>query len=225
MLSEQLLHLLCLLFDCRCFVFPEPGARGFRLAVHDRYPSTPLPLAPGYLDIRQLMSHPGAYRGVAEVMATVWRFEFARVQRLSDIRDASTPLVAVLSEITGIPMISPRLSQKTHGVPRTIDGAYRSGDHVALIDDVVSEQGVSKRKALATLRSEGLEVPFIGVVLDNRSSPDEAVDGVPVYSLLQWHASFTALHNGGRITDAVYEQCIAYPKQLADALRKHGIKE
>ena len=225
MLSAQLFRLLNTLINCRCFVFPEPGACGFRRTIHDRYPSISLPLAPGYFDIRQLMSHPGAYRDVAEVMAAVWQRELTWVQRVSDIRDASTPLVAVLSEITGIPMISPRLSPKARGAPQAVDGAYRSGERAALIDDVVSEGAVSKRRALAILRNEGLEVVFIGVVLDNRLSSGKAVDGVPVHSLLQWHASFTVLRDAGHITDAVYEQCIAYPRQLADALREHGIEE
>jgi len=122
MLREHVSGLLHTLFDYKCFVFPEPGSPGFRRAVHDRYPSVPLPLAPGYFDIRQLMSHPGAYRYVAGVMAATWRMEFARIQRLSDIRGASTPLVAMLTEVTGIPMISPRLTKKTHGILRTIGG-------------------------------------------------------------------------------------------------------
>lgn len=223
MISEQEARLLHMLFDCRCFVFAEPGACGFRLAVHDRHPSYPLPFVPAYFDIRQLMAHPGAYRAVAEAMAAVWQREIAEVQRLSDIRDASTPLVAILSDIAAKPMISPRLSPKTHGVPRAIDGIYRSGDRVALIDDVVSEGAVSKRKALAVLRGEGLRVVFIGVVMDNRSHRDEPVEDVPVRSLLGWRESLDALHEAERISSATRDQCVAYPELLADALRMHGI--
>lgn len=223
MLSERQASLLHMLFDCWCFVFPEPGTPGFRLAVHDRYPSYPLPLAPAYLNIRQIMSHPGVYRHVAGVMAVAWQQEIAGVERLSDIRDASTPLVAILSEITKIPMISPRFIKKSHGIPRAIDGAYCRGDRVALIDDVVSEEAVSKRKALAVLRGEGLEVAFIGVVMDNRFRRGDPVDGVPVHSLLGWHESFQALHEAERISGETRDQCVAYPQLLADELRKHGI--
>jgi len=90
---------------------------------------------------------------------------------------------------------------------------------------VASNEAVSKRKALAILRNEGLDVPFIGVVLDNRSLCGQAVDGIPVFSLLAWGPSFQLLHESERVPREVYQECVDYPQRLREALRTHGINE
>ena len=87
----------------------------FRLKLHETQPDAPL--SPIYVDLRVLRSFPDALDTAVAALAEMIDARELRFTRYADIPMAATPLVAVLSHLTRVPMITPR-EAKTHGVAR-----------------------------------------------------------------------------------------------------------
>ena len=62
-------------------------------------------------------------------------------------------------------MISPRQDEKSHGVARKIDGAYKPGQVALLVDDLITKAD-SKLATIATLEENGLKVTDVVVLVD-----------------------------------------------------------
>lgn len=144
------------LFDYRLVKFGE-----FRLKLHEKNPDAPL--SPIYIDLRMLRSVPRLMREV------VWAYEgltaTLEFNCYADVPTAATPIVAILSHNTRMPMVSPRMGSKTHGVPGKVDGIYISGQTVLLVDDLITTAD-SKLEAIFILEDCGLVVKDVVVLVD-----------------------------------------------------------
>lgn len=77
-----------------------------------------------------------------------------------------------------------RKEAKAHGTGRQIEGPYRSGDRVVVIEDVITTGG-SARKAVDVLRAHGAQVLGILALVDREEGGREALeaDGLSVATL------------------------------------------
>lgn len=77
-----------------------------------------------------------------------------------------------------------RKEAKQHGTGKLIEGPFRAGDRVAVIEDVITTGG-SARKAIAAVRAAGGEVLGVLALVDREEGGREAIeaDGVPVRAL------------------------------------------
>ena len=73
-----------------------------------------------------------------------------------------------------MPMIYPRKEAKDYGTKAEIEGEYKSGETVALIDDLATTGG-SKFEAIDKLRAAGLQVKDVVVLIDRQSGAREAL--------------------------------------------------
>jgi orotate phosphoribosyltransferase len=64
---------------------------------------------------------------------------------------------ALVAEAMGLPMIYIRSSAKSHGMTNLIEGEYKAGQKVVVIEDLISTGG-SSLKAVEALREAGCEV-------------------------------------------------------------------
>jgi orotate phosphoribosyltransferase len=134
----------------------------FRLKLHEKQPDAPL--SPIYVDLRVLQSYPDALETAALALAEMIGSHELTFSRYAAIPMAATPLAAVLSHLSRVPMITPR-EAKTHGSAETINGAFMPGETVLVIDDVVS-QADSKLESIAVLKDQGLIVRDVAVLVD-----------------------------------------------------------
>jgi uridine monophosphate synthetase len=134
----------------------------FRLKLHETQPDAPL--SPIYVNLRVLRSFPDALDAAVEALAQLLAEQAIHTDCYADIPMAATPLVAVLSHRTRVPMITPR-APKTHGLAGTIDGAFTPGQTALLIDDLVTH-AESKLEAAHVLEAAGLVVRDIAVLVD-----------------------------------------------------------
>jgi orotate phosphoribosyltransferase len=135
----------------------------FRLKLHEQQPDAPL--SPIYINLRVLRSFPDAVDATVDVLAELIAARGLTFDLYADIPTAATPLVAVLSHRTRVPMITPR-QPKTHGlVEGTIDGAFAPGQTAVLIDDLVSH-AESKLETARVLEANGLRVHDVAVLID-----------------------------------------------------------
>jgi uridine monophosphate synthetase len=162
-------------------------------------------VSPFYLDLRQLVSDAELLRLAAEAYIDLLRpLSYARV---SAIPVASLPVVTAICLFLGVPMIYPRIPAKAHGSGSPIDGNYRSGEKVVLIDDLVTT-GSSKVEALEVLRGQGLVVEDLVVLIvrGKAAAEDLAAHGVKLHAALDVRD----------IIDVVEKEGLADKAQLAE---------
>ncbi len=145
--------------------------------------------SPIYLDLRRLVSRPGLLaQAAAAYLPLLAGLSF---DRLAALPYAALPIGAVISQLTGRPMIYPRKETKGYGTKAEVEGEFRPGETAVLIDDVATTGG-SKFEAIDRLRSVGLQVRDVVVLIDRQSGAAEALR----------EAGFR-LHSVFRLTDLV----------------------
>jgi orotate phosphoribosyltransferase len=77
-----------------------------------------------------------------------------------------------------------RKEAKDHGTSKLIEGTFRVGDRVILLEDVVTSGG-STLGSIKTLRDAGLEVKAVIAVLDREEGGRAKIEetGAPFYAL------------------------------------------
>lgn len=119
--------------------------------------------SPIYIDLRRLVTYPSIMRLVAREYAKVLRhYQF---DRIAGLPYAALPIASAISLEMNVPLIYPRREAKAYGTKAAIEGEYKKGDRVVIIDDLVST-GETKVEAIDKLKSAGLEVTAIVVLVD-----------------------------------------------------------
>lgn len=129
-------------------------------------------ISPIYVDLRQLVSHPGLLARVASAYLPILnRLSF---DRLVGLPYAAIPIATAISLQGNWPMIYPRKEVKAYGTQAEIEGQYHSGERVVIIDDLATTGG-SKFEAIEKLKSVGLQVQDVVVLIDRQSGAKEAL--------------------------------------------------
>jgi orotate phosphoribosyltransferase len=189
-----------------------PGAEAFligafKLKLHDQDPNAPL--SPFYINLRVLRSYPGLLQATSQVLAGLSR-ELS-FDRLADIPTAATPFVALMSVELGMPMISPRMDVKTHGLTGKIDGVFSQGQTALPIDDLVTK-ATSKIEVVKVLQGNGLVVRDVVVLFDREQGGKEELAAAG----LQLHSAVTITelldHYAERqvMTRVAHDTCMGY---------------
>lgn len=79
-----------------------------------------------------------------------------------------------------------RKQAKTHGTGKLVEGPFNSGDHVAIIEDVITTGGSALRAIDAVRNAHGIVAGVLALV-DREEGGREAIEqtGVPVVSLVR----------------------------------------
>ncbi len=165
--------------------------------------------SPVYIDLRLLVSHPRALAQSAQIYARL--ISAIHADRLAGTPYAALPLATAVSLETGLPMIYPRKEAKSYGRGRRIEGEFAAGDHVVVIEDLVTTAG-SLIQSISVLRDEGLIVEHAAVLIDREQGGVENLS----QSHVRCHVALTMTHlldvlrRGGRITDRQYQTVRTY---------------
>lgn len=196
-----------------CVQFVEDGAEGFTLKVHNKHKG--LAKSPFYLDLRLLMSHPLLLNDAAGIMVETLSDVWSQCDLVSDVPTASTPLVTLISQKTRLPMISPRLAEKAHGIPGKIVGKWRRGQRVALLDDLRTTSG-SKEEVIALYDALGLNTVVVSVLVDRGKPEGEPVADRPFRSVFNWSTLLLSYRGKQKITAGLYFRAADYPNVVAE---------
>ncbi len=119
--------------------------------------------SPFYIDLRRASSDVELLREIGRAYALILKnLEYDRIAALPV---AALPLGTAASLETGKSLIYPRLPPKPHGLGRPVEGTWREGERVVMLDDLIST-GASKEEALQVLRSAGLIVDSLVVLIE-----------------------------------------------------------
>ena len=180
----------------------------FRLKLHETQPDAPL--SPMYVDLRVLRSYPDALDAAVAALRELIATERLVFSRYADVPMAATPMVAVLSHLTRVPMITPR-ELKTHGAGGSINGFFTPGETVVVIDDVVTHAD-SKLEAIRTLEANGLVVHDVVVLVDREQGGPEAIAaaGYQLRAAVKISDLLAYWRETGGIAEEVYQRVADY---------------
>lgn len=129
-------------------------------------------ISPIYIDLRRLVSYPNLLAEVAAAYLPILaRLTF---DRMAAIPYAALPIAAAISLQGGYAWIYPRREVKEYGTKAEIEGEYREGERVVLIDDLATTGG-SKFEGIEKLTQAGLTVKDVVVLIDRQSGAKEAL--------------------------------------------------
>lgn len=128
--------------------------------------------SPIYIDLRQLVSHPGLLAEVARAYTPILRG--LSFDRLAALPYAALPIATAISLQNNWPFLYPRKETKEYGTRAEIEGDYYPGERTAVIDDLATTGG-SKFEAIEKLTAVGLKVEDVIVLIDRQSGAAEAL--------------------------------------------------
>ncbi len=122
--------------------------------------------------------------GVQALRASGW--DVAAVGGLTLGADPVSYAIAYASAATGAPLraFTVRKEAKAHGTGRLIEGPFREGDRVAVIEDVITTGG-SALRAVEAIRAAGGVVAGVLALVDREEGGRDALEGagLPVLAL------------------------------------------
>ena len=128
--------------------------------------------SPIYIDLRQIITYPKLLEQIgAAYLPILRRLSF---DRLAGLPYAAIPIATAISLAGNYPMIYPRKEVKTYGTKAEIEGEYRAGEMVVVIDDLATTGG-SKFEAIEKLTGAGLVVKDVVVLVDRQSGAKESL--------------------------------------------------
>jgi len=165
--------------------------------------------SPFYIDIRRVSSSVALLNDVAEAFAKV--LEPLEYDRIAGIPVAALPLATAVSLKTGKPMIYPRITMKAHGTGNRIEGEYKKGERIVLLDDLITT-GKSKIEAIEILREAGLVVDDLVVLLERgaQGRKDMAAASINLHSYAHVSELLEPCHKLGLIDEDQFRDMTEY---------------
>ena len=124
--------------------------------------------------------------GEAALTTRPWRVE--AVGGLTLGADPIAYAISYASALAGRPLraFTVRKEAKAHGTGKLIEGPFRPGDRVAIVEDVITT-GASARRAAEAVRASGGEVAGVLALVDREEGGREALEaaGLEVLALVR----------------------------------------
>jgi len=132
-------------------------------------------VSPFYIDLRQAQSYPDTFAAIidaySEMLADTKDSVF-----LAGVPEAATPLAAALGYKLHRPLLQPRKVIKDHGTKSSVEGSFEQGDHVVLVDDLITK-GDSKLEAITQVEAAGLIIDKFIVLVDREQGGLDMIRG------------------------------------------------
>lgn len=113
--------------------------------------------SPIYCDNRKTLSYPEVRSYIRDQFVAVVRAKYPQAEVIAGVATGAIAQGVLVAQELGLPFIYVRSSAKSHGLENLIEGEYKAGQKVVVIEDLVSTGG-SSLQAVEALRNAGCEV-------------------------------------------------------------------
>ncbi len=113
--------------------------------------------SPIYTDNRKTLSYPDIRSFIKVEIARLTLEHFGDAEVIAGVATGAIAQGALVSDTLGLPYIYVRSAPKDHGLENLIEGTFKAGQKVVVIEDLVST-GSSSLKAVEAIRNAGGEV-------------------------------------------------------------------
>lgn len=170
-------------------------------------------LSPYYLDLRIVPSFPDAFQKSIELLMKA-ASGILSIQKIGGIPTGGLPWASVLAYSLSKPLVYVRKEIKHHGREKMVEGMLAPGDHVLLVDDIITT-GHNILNALQTLRAEGGVVEDALVLVDREEGGREHLrkEGVTLHSATRISEVAQRLVDMDAITQSQFEEITAQLKK------------
>jgi len=170
-------------------------------------------ISPYYIDLRIVPSFPDAFQKICDFFVDFIRKEVGTkdFDRIAGIPVAGIPFASLIAYSLQKPFLYVRRGVRLHGRQRRVEGILAPGDHVLLVDDLITT-GLSLRKAAKAVVAEG------GVVIDSVVLIDREEGGKE--KLQKSGIRLNALLNVSEIANKLYEIDVIDEEQLKTILKQ-----
>ena len=120
---------------------------------------------------------------------------------------AGLPLAVAASLAGRWPLVYPRREEKGYGTRRRVEGLYKAGERVVVIDDIITD-GASKFEAIQPLEDAGLVVKDLVILIDREQGGRELLfaKGYMLHSVLTISQCFDEGERAGLAEPAQVQQ-------------------
>jgi orotate phosphoribosyltransferase len=127
-----------------------------------------------YLDKYRFETRPDLLRPLAERIAAAVRVHAPEATRLAAPALGAVALAAAASLESGLPFVIVRKEAKEYGTANRLEGPYEQGEHMCLVEDVVTSGG-ALLESVEALRAAGLVVQTAVCVVDREEGGADAL--------------------------------------------------
>ena len=167
--------------------------------------------SPMYMDLRLFISHPKFLKKIAKVYAQL--LKPLQYDRLAGVAYAALPIAGAVSLETNEPWIYMRKEglAKSYGLKKSIEGEFKKGDVIAVIDDLVTK-GDSKIEVIQPFKDNGLAIKDFVVLIDYQKGAKELLQGkgYDLHSFLTTREVVEIMKKHGKIDESKYKQCLDF---------------
>jgi uridine monophosphate synthetase len=171
--------------------------------------------SPIYLDLRQLVSFPALLSQAAAAYLPV--LKDLAFDRLAAIPYAALPIGSAISLQSGWSLIYPRKEVKSYGTKAEVEGLYKVGETVVVIDDLATTGG-SKFETVEKLTAAGLNVRDVVVLIDRQSGAAEALEqaGLHLHAVMKLTEMLDHWQAAGKVPQQQIEAVRTFLRQSAE---------
>ncbi len=113
--------------------------------------------SPIYCDNRKTLSFPKVRKQICNSFVEIIKQKFPKVEVIAGVATGAIAHGVLVAEQLNKPFIYVRSEAKSHGLTNKIEGNFKRGDKVVVIEDLISTGG-SSLAAVEALREAGVEV-------------------------------------------------------------------
>lgn len=165
--------------------------------------------SPIYIDLRLLVSQPLLLAQAAAYYARI--LVDLPCERIAGVPYAALPIGTAVAMASDIPLIYPRKEVKAHGLGKDIEGLWKPGERVVIIEDLITKAG-SILSTVERFRAVGLVVEHAIVLIDREQGGNAnlAAAGITGHSVLTITEVMEVLVAAGRLEEAKRQEVLAF---------------
>ncbi len=165
--------------------------------------------SPFYIDMRKLCAYPTILKSLAVIIAK--QLKDKEFKHICGVPYAALALSSLVAQELNIPQILMRKEQKKYGTKKMLEGVFKRGDEVVLIDDVITS-GISFIESANKLEAEALVPSLLLSIIDREQGGSKNLDAhhYPNESIFKISELAQILNQHQKITDLQYQQLITF---------------
>lgn len=169
-------------------------------------------VSPFYIDLRRAQSNPDTFAAIVDAYAEMVEQSDSSIF-LAGVPEAATPFASAVGFKLHRPLLQPRKVIKTHGTKSSVEGVFKQGDRVILLDDLITK-GDAKLEAIEQVEATGLKVEKLVVLIDREQGGLEAVRlaGHKIEAIFSITELIESLYAQNKITQQQYDLVLEFIK-------------